>query len=617
MLLNIYYSKNLKNLTQFQDFFMNNYFFKDEDILSGRLCHVCFFNIENYQKDEESIAIVLIDEYLIDEIYEDTSLQKKILEKWNGNKKVIFVGLSENCTQLKIWGDSVNFIRAFKKENIFDFLYTEITHDVLRFILEKEKLNIFISHAKKDGREIAKLIKEFIDNDVKLGNFFDETDIQSSDDWKKILEDGVEKSLFLFVYSDNYAHTVWTQKEIIWAKKRRVPIVGIDVLAKEDKRMFPYISNVRMVKLLHKVKHIEQLCDNNFSFQTEYNLRLIINALLKEALQHYLFIEEHNDNNYLVLTKSPELFDICQEKNKVLYPDPPLMFPERDLLEDCIGNKELLTPLMINSSILKNKKISISISESNNLVKNGYTIEHLNMFMIELARYLFIENNTLIYGGDLGYRKEFNFTQLLVEVQEAYNSAYEKNHKEQRKQIINFSANPFFKNIDIKIKNRFRDVINFEEVGEECTFQEVEIITKNLTKMRELITKEMDIKIAVGGKITGFVGFYPGILEEVYLAIKSGKPTCLVCEFGGITERIIHLIEGKETQELTFEYQQKHTKSLKKLSNQEEKEIETRYKEMYDSFKNNKSKNIFISKNKNMDSIISFLIKEKKNKNDF
>ncbi|HHB51471.1 MAG TPA: TIR domain-containing protein, partial [Saprospiraceae bacterium] len=504
----------------------------------------------------------------------------------------------------------INLIRAFHREDLFAFLYTEITHDILRFKLNKEKLHVFISHVKKDGREIAKLFKDFIDSNIKLDNFFDETDIQSSESWKKALEDNVGDSLFLFIYSDNYAHTIWTQQEFIWAKQKRIPIVGVDVLGKENKRVFSYIGNIKMVKLLHEVKNIEHLCDNNFSFQSKYNMREIINALLKEALENYLFIYKTDKfkDDYQILSRPPELLDLCDIQKNILYPDPPLMYIEKKLLDNCIKEHKLLTPLMLKKSNIKSKKIAISISEPHNLTNLGYTIEHLNMLMIELARYLLIQNNTLLYGGDLGYKKEFNFTQLLAEIQASFNYAQSSKYR-----VINYAVKPFSKNINLALKNRYKTEIDFQELGTSCSFDDVDIITRNLSLMRERVTNEMDMKISVGGKIIGFAGFYPGILEEVYLAIKANKPTYLISAFGGITKKIINLIRGEEVEELTFEYQMINTEKLRIFVSKNPKysdEIEKKYKEMYSELKENKSNCIFICDSGRIDDIISFVMGE-------
>lgn len=214
-----------------------------------------------------------------------------------------------------------------------------------------------------------------------------------------------------------------------------------------------------------------------------------------------------------------------------------------------------------------------------------------------------------MYGGGLGYKKDFNFTQILVDILQSYNSDYDDNKK-----ILNYAVKPFSNFIDEKIKNKYKKVIKFKSIGEKCELSDTNIITKNLTKMRKRLTKDMDIKIAVGGKVTGFSGFYIGVLEEIYLAIESDTPTYLIGGFGGVTKKIIDLINGKEVKELGFEYQKIHTKNLRNFlekNSHYEDEIRAKYDEMYVFLKNidiNKSKNIKICESKDIDEIVSFVL---------
>ena len=576
MKLNIYYSKKLKNKQKFEKFFIDNYLFKDKsNYLAGELIDVRFYDIKNFDKNK-GFDVILVDDYLIDEIYKKEDINNKLKEKWSFNdNSIVFIALSENFHQLEI-AKEVNFVRAFDKDDLFEFLFTEITHDILRFLLKEKRLNVFISHAKKDERNIAKAIKEFIDSDLKLSNFFDEVDIQNSQKWDDKLEENVEKSLFLYILSDNYAQTLWTKKELILAKENKRPIVGIDVLANKNE-ISTFMGNTPILKLKQNIQEIEVNCRDTYLLHTKSNIRKIINLLLKEALIFEL-VKNKSD-----LPKKPDLFDLCKiPLSTVTYSDPPMFNVEKEALENC-SNQELFTPLVaelkklgfLNKSL--NKKIAISISEPNDLEEKGMRIEHLNLLMIEIARYLIIMGAELIYGGDLGYKKEFNFTSILAETFRAYN----KFIKKEQKKLINYSTYPFCERIDVHLKTQNIDVIEFKDcIGEKCSFNDIEIIAKNLTKMRKIITKEMDIKIAVGGKITGFTGFYPGVLEEVYLALKENKPVILIKGFGGIVDKIIEFINGKNIEELTFEYQSKSNPKLKQfLDNKQNKsnEIEKIY----------------------------------------
>lgn len=47
----------------------------------------------------------------------------------------------------------------------------------------------------------------------------------------------------------------------------------------------------------------------------------------------------------------------------------------------------------------------------------------------------------------------------------------------------------------------------------------------------------------------------PGVLEEIVLSIQAGQPVFLVGAFGGVARLVIDLMQGKERQEATWDYQ--------------------------------------------------------------
>jgi hypothetical protein len=42
--------------------------------------------------------------------------------------------------------------------------------------------------------------------------------------------------------------------------------------------------------------------------------------------------------------------------------------------------------------------------------------------------------------------------------------------------------------------------------------------------MRTRMNDEMDARVVVGGAVAGYLGRYPGVAEETYLALQAGKP---------------------------------------------------------------------------------------------
>ena len=57
---------------------------------------------------------------------------------------------------------------------------------------------------------------------------------------------------------------------------------------------------------------------------------------------------------------------------------------------------------------------------------------------------------------------------------------------------------------------------------------------------------ECDARIFIGGKISGYKGKCPGVLEEFLIATASTHPVYLVGAFGGVTHDIIQALQGMQ-----------------------------------------------------------------------
>jgi hypothetical protein len=218
------------------------------------------------------------------------------------------------------------------------------------------------------------------------------------------------------------------------------------------------------------------------------------------------------------------------------------------------------------NKFLENKLIGISISGSADIEKKGYNEMHLRDSLVELARYLLACGAKLAYGGDITYDIEFNYAQILLDLIENYAQEYH----DDRKGAVNFVCYPIYKKISDEVKAKYIkrvEFINVEPKGFDITndnWQEtekaltVEDIYKwsvSLKEMRETMNDKIDIRIVMGGKVRGYKGRYPGIVEEVYLALQSGKPTYLIGAFGGAAWSVIQALKGNKPDELTSDFQ--------------------------------------------------------------
>ena len=69
--------------------------------------------------------------------------------------------------------------------------------------------------------------------------------------------------------------------------------------------------------------------------------------------------------------------------------------------------------------------------------------------------------------------------------------------------------------------------------------------------MRENMTKSVHARLVIGGKLTGFSGYHPRILEEAWMSLKNTQPLFLVEAFGGAARAVIDVVERRKRDEFT------------------------------------------------------------------
>lgn len=349
---------------------------------------------------------------------------------------------------------------------------------------------------------------------------------------------------------------------------------------KKSRKKFPYLGN-------------SLILSNN---TLQENLKFIlIEAVRLKINQNKMcsFKSLYNYPNIKFLNNVPELLDIQTIKEEsIIYPEPPITDIEQRILEKT--GKKVYTPLTFSCQNNLNKNIGISISEINGRFDNGFENIHLYTAQEEIAKYLLYTKNKIVYGGDISYKSEFNFAKILAQIADSYGN--------RDVAIINHICYPLDKNVDINIKAKYKTIIEFKEFNELGANHDDEIMpyshleslipfSKNLSLMRKMMAKNTDARIMLGGKHTGYLGKYPGLLEEAYYTLKEKKPLFLIGGFGGISKLIIDLRKGLSVEELTFEWQ-KEDKNNDKFRSLLENGIEVDYDEIVKIIKTSKLNNL-------------------------
>ncbi len=222
--------------------------------------------------------------------------------------------------------------------------------------------------------------------------------------------------------------------------------------------------------------------------------------------------------------------------------------------------------LLNRKLILKNKRIGISISESDNLKQLGYDLPHLKDVIIETARYILSLGGSLAYGGDM---RNGGFTELFFDLLNHYKLPDQSKPKER---FYSFLSWPVYLDLTKQQESDLINHVTFKKIpppndinidkGEFLIPKGVDnlyIWSRCLTEMRQQMEQSCNARIFIGGRTKGFKGKYPGLLEEFLIAIEYKHPMYLVGAFGGIVNAIISALNDTNKDNLSNDYYKSET----------------------------------------------------------
>ena len=456
-------------------------------------------------------------------------------------------------------------------------------------LYSENKLTLFLSHTKRDdvGEKIAKDYHEYISSNTKLKSFIDVNDISHSTDIKEEIDESLVNTIFIAFESDKFSDSKWTQYELIESKKKNLPIIVINCIDKQVDRRFPYLGNCLVLNTSSIIDNIKEILIEA--------IRLKIN---NEKMSFYNNLYDYENTKFL--NNVPELLNLLSIAEDIsIYPDPPVSDVEEEVLS--ITGKKIYTPLTYICKDSISKTIGISVSEVNGNFDNDFENIHLHTAQEELAKYLLYTKNKIIYGGDIKYQGEFNFMEILADIGDSYNI---------KNSIINHSCYPLNRNINLDIKTKYKNIVEFKTFNElnidndegvmpynnlDCSID----FARNLSLMRELMARDSDARIMFGGKHFGYFGKYPGLLEEAYYTLKAGKPLYLIGGFGGVSQLIINLKNGGDIEELTYDWQYNHVEN-NTFRHLIDNGIEVAYEDIIQTIKEAKLNNLSDEDNKKL-----------------
>ncbi|MDD5702592.1 MAG: toll/interleukin-1 receptor domain-containing protein [Dehalococcoidales bacterium] len=465
---------------------------------------------------------------------------------------------------------NLDFIRAYEwpKASISQYAILFMAHEVCRHgfreIKEDDKgksssITIFLSHTKsKDtGRLHAESIKQFIDN-TNMSHFFDATEISPGFRFDDEIINYIKKSTMVLIVSDIYSSRYWCQREILCAKENDRPMIEVDCLEDYEDRTFPAAANIPCVHVSPEVPLKES---DILRVLTAAMLETIRHQHALKSLQYYRSIN-WIDKECELYSRPPELRQILSLKEagktkRICYPEPPIYSEESDCFQQL--DIDIFTPLWSKSEnlSLKNCRIGISISDVTNdgSSKNHVPASQLKRLAQDLARHILARSGTLIYGGDL--RKD-GFTEFILD--EAI--ALKNRLNTDAIHVENYLAWPIYivdpdiiawrskykavmKTVESTIPDDIASDVDKDKYLPPSTPQNKYYWSRCLTVMRMNSIDSSNARICAGGKLYGYNGKMPGVLEEILIAIEKKKPIYFLGAFGGVVAEVCKVLRGE------------------------------------------------------------------------
>jgi hypothetical protein len=183
--------------------------------------------------------------------------------------------------------------------------------------------------------------------------------------------------------------------------------------------------------------------------------------------------------------------------------------------------------------------VGVSVSESASLPRLGLSEKHLELALGEVARVTLRSGHKLVYGGHL---RDGGYTGFLASEVERYGRT-----DSPLQLVVGWSEHRPMTLSELQSHRDglglFGQVTYLDEQGHGVeanhergeAAESVDDAGQALSAMRRYLADCTNARVLIGGKLQGFQGGMPGIVEEAALAVAAEQPVYLAGGFGGAT----------------------------------------------------------------------------------
>lgn len=192
-------------------------------------------------------------------------------------------------------------------------------------------------------------------------------------------------------------------------------------------------------------------------------------------------------------------------------------------------------PVLIARDALSNQKVALSVSESDDLARLGLAEQHCRLVVAELGRAIMLAGGTVVYGGRLD---PGGYTEILIEEAQRFSGG--------RPSLEVVLAESEYRTLtEDELVAADRGLGDFGRLTLVSESRKTVAIPsaldgswsrdagRALTAMREHVANEASARVIVGGRLSGYMGTEPGVIEEARLTIQAGGLLLVAGGYGG------------------------------------------------------------------------------------
>lgn len=436
-----------------------------------------------------------------------------------------------------------------------------------------KKLNMFISHKRKDGEDEACYFKESL-HPEKEHIFIDLHEVRAGQNAQEKIEDNLtnKADILIFVQTKLTFESHCQLIEIKKAFELGIPILWITLgLEKNEyKKLLLYpVGNPHFEIEKFTKDNINEII--NYAFEM---IRLKKQRLLDDVIYRFKSLKEKGisykelcDKNNLYLINRIKNTDFGLETEKLIFKCLCREYEENDLNKIKLRSEQLQSN---SNTIYTNKGIDKDLGFRTNLKT------YSSLFKLNNSKKI---NGGIIISGSFPDNLDFSYHQNIIDAI----SVIIENILQNNGKII-FGSHPTFqglilekakkyntcsdKNVKLYVSKQFKEYYesNLKYFKTNSEVHEIEIVkgiddnetrSLSLTKMREAMINDSDAKavIVIGGKeAEDSLTSLPGIDEEIQIAKENGIPIFVIGSTGGrsmslINEGFENPIKDKKKQE--------------------------------------------------------------------